>query len=176
MYKKIATICWLLVLLSLIFTSRPCAQHFVRITEEGSIQLAMDYFIKAVQKTDTATVLAWLGTETMVKDTTIDPGPQIRSIFERASRRQTSIAPPPGAQNRRFWDLEITKLSIEVDDDSTEALVKCELTLWAAETDKPRTACRTSETFIFNKTTTGWKLAGFDNLLDFLGKEVSQRE
>lgn len=176
MYKKIVIVCWLLALLPLLLTSPTPAQHFVRLTEEGHIQLALDYFIKAVQKTDTATVLAWLGTETVVKGTTVDPGPQFRSIFERAGQRQTRMARPPGAENRTFWDLEITHLDIKFAQDSTQAFVNCKLRLWAAKTEEPKTVKETPETFKFNKTTKGWKLAGFDNLLDFLGGEVNLHE
>jgi hypothetical protein len=176
MYKKM-TLGWLLlVLVALLFLAPLQAQHLVRLTERNHVQLALDYFTKAVQKTDTATVLAWLGTEAMVKGQTIDPGPQIRLIFDRVSQRRARIASPPGAENWKFWDLEITPKDISFTADSTEAVVHCKLRLWAAETVESGTVREASETFKFKRTGTGWRIAGFDNLLDFLEREVSLHE
>jgi hypothetical protein len=176
MYKKIMIICWLFALMPMLLTPDIQGQYLVSLPDAGYIELALDYFIKAIQETDTAKVTALLGTETVVKGTTIDPGPQIRSIFEQAEDRQTSIAPPQGAQNFRFWDLEITDLQVKFDEDSTQALVDCKLRLWASEVNSLREVKQTSETFTYKKIGKGWHLVGFDNLLDFLWEEVRRYE
>lgn len=175
MLKRILKLSWLLALV-LIFLGVNTKAQFPILTDEGEIGLILDCFKKAIQKTDTLQVFEILGTQISIEGKTVDPRAQVSSIFEKAGNRKTLISPPAGFENRKFWDLGIEILNIKFVEDSTEAVVNCQLKLWAAKTDTPRTIKTTSEVFRFKKVGKGWQLVGFDNLLDFLGKEVALKE
>lgn len=176
MSKKILklSLSWLLALV-LIFLGVYSQAQILSLTDENVIGLTLDRLKKAMQKTDTLQVFAILGTQISVKGEMVDPRAQVRSIFEEAGNRKTVISPIPGAENRRFWDLEITDLGISFAKDSTEAVVTCKLKLWGAKIDVPRRVKQTPESFKFQKNGKGWRLVGFDNLLDFLRKEVEAK-
>ena len=118
--------------------------QILSLTDENVIGLTLDCLKKAIQKTDTLRVFEILGAQISLKGETTDPRCLVRSIFEQASNRKTVISPPLGAQKRKFWDLdfEVTDLRIDVEEGSAQ--VKCQLKLWAAKTDTPRTIKPTS--------------------------------
>ena len=176
MLKRILKACWLLALVLTLLVVNTRAQFFISLSEQNRIQLILDHLKKATQKTDSLQIFLILGNQISVKGEITDPRPQVRLIFDQAESRKTVISPPPKAENRKFWDLEITNLVINFTEDSTEAVGNCKLKLWAAKTDIPRTVKQISESFKFKKVGKGWKLVGFDNLLDFLGREVSSSE
>lgn len=175
MLRRVLTLTSFLSLV-LIFLGVNTQAQILSLTDENVIGLTLDCLKKAIQKTDTLRVFEILGPQISVKGEIIDPRPQVHSIFGQAGNRKTVISQPPGTENRKFWDLEITYLEIKFMNDSTEAVVKAKLKLWAAKTDVPRTVKMTLETFKFKKVGKGWHLVGFDNLLDFLAKEVNASE
>lgn len=166
----------LFLALALIFLGVNAQAQILSLTDENVIGLTLDHLKKAIQKTDTLRAFEILGTQISIKGKATDPRSQVRSIFEQAESRKTVISPPPKAENRKFWDLdfEITDFKINIEEGSAQ--VKCQLKLWAAKTDTPRTIKKRSEVFRFKKVDKGWRLVGFDNLLDFLRREVSPNE
>jgi|GEM_PF-1260690 len=166
---------WFLVLLVVLLASFAEAQ-IICLSEENRIQLCLDHLKKAIQKTDTLQVDLMLGSQIQIRDKTVDPRPQIRSVFARAGKRKTEIARPANAGDRDFWDFDITILGIVFAQDSTEAVATCQLKLWAARTGVPGKVRQVSDSFRFQRVGGGWKLVAFDNLLDFLGEEVNLRE
>jgi hypothetical protein len=174
MLKEIVKLTLFLTLVLILLCINTKAQ-LLFLTDENQIQLTLDRLKKAIQKTDTLQVFEMLGTQISVKGEITDPRFQVRLIFEKAGNRKKVISPPPGAVNRKFWDLEITDLSIRFTEDSTEATADCNLKLWATKTDTSRTIKTTPEVFKFKKAGEGWQLVGFDNLLDFLAGEVSSQ-
>lgn len=174
MLKRYIKLSWLAIALALFFFNNTKAQ-FPITTNESEIGLILDCFEKAIQKTDTSGIYSMLGPQISVKGKTTDPRFQIRSILERAGQRKTIMSPSGVVEEiGNFWDLEIKVLEIKFANDSTEAVANCQLKLWAAVTDTPRTIKTTSESFKFKKIDNkGWQLVGFDNLFDFLEKEVN---
>lgn len=166
---------WLIALF-VVFLCVNAQAQILSLTDENTIGLTLDRLKKAMQKTDTLQVFEILGTQISIKGEMVDPRTQIRSIFEQAGNRKTTMSAPPRAENRKFWDLEFADLNIKFAKDATEAVVPCKLKLWAAKTEIPRTVKTTSEIFRFKKVGKGWQLVGFENLLDFLAKEVNASE
>ena len=175
MLKRVLKISWVLALILILLGVNTQAQ-ILSLTDENVIGLTLDCLKKAIQKTDTLRVFEILGTQISIKGEITDPRSQVRSIFEQAGNRKTVISPPPGIESRKFWDFDlgVTDLTINTKEGSAQA--KCQLKLWAAQTDTPRTIKKTSEVFRFEKIGKGWRLVGFDNLLDFLEREVSPNE
>jgi hypothetical protein len=73
----------------------PRAQHFVRLTEEGKIQLTVDQLRKAIQSTDTLRILPMLGKQVTIKGRTVNPRTQILSICARARNDTTGLRTAP---------------------------------------------------------------------------------
>jgi len=127
-----------------------------------------------------------------------------QDIFNSSSKRKLPLRKPKFKQINplnfsNFWDFDILNLKIKVMKDS--AIVDCELVLWGAESEpgSKDTGRKTKEIFYFksparkqsslsvqeeggtfnnrgkNPTRT-WLLVGFENLLDFLRREIIAKD
>jgi hypothetical protein len=208
----------LLIFICILFTSS-FAQHFLLMTDEQWIELALDMVRKGIQQQDTTKVFMVFASEVSVKGKSTEVKgnltTNVQAIFDNSSKRKIQIEKPsfPREDNplhsSNFWDFDILEPKIKIVGDS--AIVDCELVLWGAPPEKgsDRAGRRIKERFVFKvppkieqpppsgdggrwpiglsgkhtlaRPTSGknqvssirsWRLAGFENLLDFLNGEI----
>lgn len=195
MIKKLFAIALLLGCLSA-FAETASAQDFLKMDDEGFIQLLLDQIRKGVQQEDTAKLFAPFAPEVLVKEGQIADRTELavkcQNVFENSSTRATTLERPAFTrtdnplQTSNFWDFDILDPHISINGDT--ALVDCGLVLWGASVE------RTSEEFVFvspkrtvpvitsdryslwpsahdprsDKVPRNWQLVGFNNLLKFL--------
>jgi hypothetical protein len=148
----------LLLLLLLLFSFSP-AQHFVVMTDEQWVELALDMIRKGVQQQDTTKILTVMAQEVSVNgkasQSRSDIAGTIQGIFDQAHQRKVDLQRPsfPRSDNplhlSNFWDFDILDPKITIEGDS--AVVECELVLWGSSTDQGtgQRGKRTEERFLF---------------------------
>ena len=152
--------CMVFILISVcIFFNFSFAQHFIRMTDEQRIQLALDMVRKGIQQQDTTKVFMVVAPEVSIKGKPLEPKAnlcrKLQTIFANSHKRSNQLEKPsfPRADNplhlSNFWDFDILDPKIKIEGDS--AIVDCELVLWGAPPDKAndRTGKRTRERLIF---------------------------
>jgi hypothetical protein len=130
----------LFLLLSLFISSTSLAQHFVSMTDEQSIELALDMIRKGIQQQDTTKIMKVVSNEVLLKDGTIqlksNLSRKFQNVFDNSHKRKIQLQKPafPRADNplhlSNFWDFDILDPNITIEGDS--AVVECELVLWGA--------------------------------------------
>jgi hypothetical protein len=150
--------------------------QLISLTSDQKIMLELDRLKRSIQEMDTMQVFSIIGETISVKEMSVDARVQMRSIFEKADSRGTEIYAPPNARSKKLWDFEITCLEVQFIQDSTEAVLDCKLKFWAKKAVIPPNTTEVNEHFYFKRSGDGWKLVGFDNLLDFLWEEVNSIE
>lgn len=174
------------------------AQEFLKIDDQGFIQLLLDQIRKGVQQEDTAKLFAPFAQQVYDKEgLTVDRAElaaRCQSVFENSSSRATTLERPTFTrtdnplQTSNFWDFDILDPHISINGDT--ALVDCGLVLWGA------VGGRTTSKFVFvspkrtvpvitsdryslwpsahdprsDKVPRSWQLVRLDNLLEFLEK------
>lgn len=138
------------------------AQHFVKMSDQRWIELALDMVRKGVQQEDTTKVFMAFAPEISVKGKNIeqkaDLTKRLQAVFDNSTDRKLAAGGPekpffPREDNplrfSDFWDFDILNPGITIKGDS--AFVDCELVLWGAPRDKasPNAGARTSERFVF---------------------------
>lgn len=197
------------------------AQHFILMTDEQWIELALDMIRKGIQQQDTTKVFMVFASEVSVKGKSTgvkgNLTKNVQAIFDNSSKRKMQIEKPsfPREDNplqaSNFWDFDILDPKIKIVGDPAgggkgdSAIVDCELVLWGAPPVKGTNQAgrRTKERFILKvppeieqpppsgdfhrwptrpsgknewRTIRSWQLVGFENLFDFLNREVEQTE
>jgi hypothetical protein len=149
----------LFLLLSPIISGTSLAQHFVSMTDEQSIELALDMIRKGIQQQDTTKIMKVVANEVLLKDGTIelksDLSRKFQNVFDNSHKRKIQLQKPafPRADNplhlSNFWDFDILNPKITIEGDS--AVVECELVLWGAASaqDSYQKGKRTKERFVF---------------------------
>jgi hypothetical protein len=144
---------------NLMLFSSPLAQHFLIMTDEQWVELAVDMIRKGVQQQDTTKILRALAPEISAKgqvsQSKADIVRTLQGIFDQSHKRKVELQKPefPRADNplhhSNFWDFDILDPKITIDGDS--AVVECELVLWGSRSDEPagRRGARTYERFVF---------------------------
>jgi hypothetical protein len=127
-----------------IFFNLSFAQHFIRLTDEQWIELALDMVRKGIQQQDTTKVFMVFTSQVKVKGKSTEVKGNLTStlqaIFDNSSKRELLIEKPsfPREDNplrfSNFWDFDILDPVIKIDGDS--AIVDCELVLWGASPNK----------------------------------------
>jgi hypothetical protein len=143
------------------------AQHFIKMTDEQRIQLALDMIRKGIQQQDTTKVFMVFGPQVWVKGKSTEVKENLtktlQGIFDNSSKRKTQIEKPPfpRADNplhfSNFWDFDILDPEIKIVEDPAgggkgdSAIVDCELVLWGAQALKgsDQAGTRVRERFIF---------------------------
>jgi hypothetical protein len=143
------------------------AQHFIKMTDEQRIQLALDMIRKGIQQQDTTKVFMVFGPQVWVKGKSTEVKGNLtktlQGIFDNSSKRKTQIEKPPfpRADNplhfSNFWDFDILDPEIKIVGDPAgggkgdSAIVDCELVLWGAQALKgsDQAGTRVRERFIF---------------------------
>jgi len=138
------------------------AQHFVKMSDEQRIELALDMIRKGVQAEDTAKVFMAFAPEISVKgkdtEQKTDLTKRLQAVFDNSADRKLAAGGPekpffPREDNplrfSNFWDFDILNPGITIKGDS--AFVDCELVLWGAPRNKasPHTGARAKERFVF---------------------------
>jgi hypothetical protein len=135
------------------------AQHFIQMTDEQWIQLALDMVRKGIQQQDTTKVFMVVAPEVSVRgegiETQASLSRKLQIIFNSSYKRDNQLKKPyfPRADNplhlSGFWDFDILDPKIKIVEDS--AIVDCELVLWGAPPDKRNdlTGKRAKERLIF---------------------------
>jgi len=129
------------LLLTVCFLSQfSSAQHFIRMSDRQSIELALDMIRKGVQQQDTTKVLMVFAEQVLVGGVrTEDKGDvitRLQAVFDNSSRRGLPLQRPsfPRTDNplhaSNMWDFDILNSCITIEGDS--AFVECELVLWQA--------------------------------------------
>jgi hypothetical protein len=142
----------LIILFVCILFNYSFAQHFIKMTDEQKIQLALDMVRKGIQQQDTTKVFMVFGPQAWVKGKSTEVKGNLtktlQGIFDNSSKRKTQIEKPsfPRADNplhfSNFWDFDILDPEIKIVGDSAEgwkgdsAIVDCELVLWGAAAQK----------------------------------------
>jgi|GEM_PF-991805 len=151
------------------------AQHFVKMTDQQWVELALDMIRKGIQQQDTTKVFMVVAPEVMVKGKGIESkailSRKLQTIFNNSYKRNNQLEKPsfPREDNplhlSNFWDFDILDPQIKIVGDPAEggngdsAVVDCELVLWGASAAKgsDRTvgdparggSRRTKERFVF---------------------------
>lgn len=153
----------LFLLLSLVISGTSLAQHFVSMTDEQSIELALDMIRKGIQQQDTTKIMKVVANEVSIKDGTIqlksNLSRKFQNVFDNSHKRKIQLQKPtfPRADNplhlSNFWDFDILDHKITIEGDS--AVVECELVLWGAipEEDSKKNGKRITERFVFKTKT-----------------------
>ena len=156
---QLARLSLLFFLALFVLSGSSLAQHFVRMTDEQRIELALDMIRKGIQQQDTAKVLMVLAPEVSIKGAVMksraDFSRELQTIFGSSHNREIALQKPafPRADNplhlSNFWDFDILDPKITIDGDS--AVVQCQLVLWgSAPDDRSRQrARRTDEKLVF---------------------------
>lgn len=150
---------FLLLIVFIIFFNTSSAQHFVKMTDQQWIELALDMIRKGIQQQDVTKILKVVAPEVSDKSKSVQSKTCLRdklqSVFDNSHKRAHELEKPafPRMDNplhhSNFWDFDILDPEITIEGDS--ALVECELVLWSApptegSTQKGR---RANETFVF---------------------------
>lgn len=130
----------LLFLLFFVFLNSPSAQHFVSMTDQQWVELALDMIRKGIQQQDTTKILRVVSPDVSVKSEGAQPGERLslrlQSVFNDSRQRVNRLQRPafPRGDNplhlSNLWDFDILDPKIEIEGDS--AVVECELVLWGA--------------------------------------------
>ncbi len=135
------------------------AQHFIRLTDEQRIELALDMVRKGIQQQDTTKVFMVFAPQVSVKGrSTLVKGnltKNVQAIFDNSFKRKIQLEKPSFSREdnplhlSNFWDFDILDPHIKIEGDS--AVVECELVLWGASPAKgsERTGRRTKERLVF---------------------------
>jgi len=147
------------ILITVQFSS---AQHFVKMSDQQRIELALDMIRKGVQQEDTTKVFMVFAPQVLVKGKNTeqkrDLTKRLQAVFDNSSERKSAVGGLerpffPREDNplrfSNFWDFDILDPGITIKGDS--AFVDCELVLWGAPRNKasPSAGARTSERFVF---------------------------
>ncbi len=113
------------------------AQHFLRLSDEQKIELALDLIRKGIQQEDTTKIAMVLAPEVHIskkgvwqKNTLTS---RLQTIFDNSARRKIQIERLPFAREdnplrfSHFWDFDILNPRITIKGDS--AFVECEFSL-----------------------------------------------
>jgi hypothetical protein len=212
--------CAVLVLIfSCVLLNVSSAQHFMQLTDEQWIELALDMVRKGIQQQDTTKLFMVFAPQVSMKGKSTQPkenlAVEVQAVFDNSSKRTIQIEKPsfPREDNplhlSNFWDFDILDPQIKIVGDPVgggngdSAIVDCELALWGAPSQKESNQAgrRIRERLVFKvppevqqplppgeyhqwsasgkKQVTrirSWELAGFENLLDFLNREIEQTE
>ncbi len=134
------------------------SQHFVKMSDQQWIELALDMIRKGVQQQDSLKISMVSAPSVFVKQQSIKVNgvltKKFQDIFNNSSKRKLSLHKPLFNQpnpltSSNFWDFDIVNLETKIIGDS--AIVDCELVLWGA-TPLPgskETGRRAQEKFIF---------------------------
>lgn len=135
------------------------AQHFVKMTDQQWVELALDMIRKGIQQQDTTKVFMVVAPEVSIKgemnESRANLNRKLQTVFDNAYKRKTHLEKPafPRGDNplhlSNFWDFDILDIEIKIEGDS--AVVECELVLWGAPPGKGSTQAgkRTKERFVF---------------------------
>jgi len=125
--------------LFVLFNSSP-AQHFIQMTDQQWVELALDVIRKGVQQQDTTKVFMVCAPEVLIKGERFESkaslSRKLQSIFDNSAKRKSQFEKPafPRVDNplhhSNFWDFDILDAQIQIEGDSAE--VECELVLWGA--------------------------------------------
>jgi hypothetical protein len=149
----------LFIVAFVVFCSPSLAQHFVKMTAEQRIELALDMIRKGIQQQDTTKILMVLAPEISTKGAVMksraDFSRELQTIFGSSHNRQIALQKPafPRTDNplhlSNFWDFDILDPKITIEGDS--AVVECELVLWGALPGKGsrERGSRVKERFVF---------------------------
>ena len=123
-----------------VLLNSPSAQHFVSMTDEQWVELALDMIRKGIQQQDTTKILRVVSPEAFVESEGAQPTERLslrlQSIFDNSHQRTNRLQKPafPRGDNplhlSNLWDFDILHQKIDIDGDS--AVVECELVLWGA--------------------------------------------
>jgi hypothetical protein len=155
-----------LMLLCVLFNSSS-AQHFLQLTDEQWIELALDMVRKGIQQQDTTKLFMVFASQVSMKGKSTQPkenlAVDVQAMFDNSSRRKIQIEKPsfPRDDNplhsSNFWDFDILDPQIKIVGDPAgggkgdSAIVDCELVLWGAPPVKGpgRGGRRIKETLVF---------------------------
>ena len=184
MIPKLRRCAVLILIFSCVLLNISSAQHFIQLTEEQWIELALDMMRKGIQQQDTTKVFMVFApqVERKGKGTEVhgNLSNTLQAIFDNSSKRTLSIEKPsfPREDNplhfSNFWDFDILDPQIKIQGDS--AIVDCELVLWGASPVKGTNQAvgdpvrggsrRTKERFIFKCPPKIKKVPTSDDRLD----------
>ncbi len=138
----------LLIFALLVLFNSSVAQHFVKMTDQQWVELALDMIRKGVQQQDTTKVFMVVAPEVSVKGEKVESkaslSRKLQTIFDNSYKRKTKLEKPdfPREDNplhlSNFWDFDILDPKIKIVGDPAEggngdsAVVDCELVLWGA--------------------------------------------
>jgi hypothetical protein len=149
----------LIALFVCIFFNLSFAQHFIQMTDEQRMELALDMIRKGIQQQDTTKVFMVFAPQISIKGKSTEVKGNLtmtlQGIFDNSSKRKIQIEKPafPRQDNplhsSNFWDFDILDPKIKIVEDS--AIVDCELVLWgsAPANGSEQRGKRTKERFIF---------------------------
>lgn len=157
MRARVAALAFVFTILSTVQFSS--AQHFVKMSDEQRIELALDMVRKGVQQEDTTKVFMVFAPQVLVKGKNTeqkgDLTERLQAVFDNSSERQLLLERPSFSREdnplrfSNFWDFDILDPRITIKGDS--AIVDCELVLWGAPSDgtSQGSGGRVSERFVF---------------------------
>ncbi len=138
MRTRVVVVAFVFTILSSIQFSS--AQHFVKMSDEQRIELALDMVRKGVQQEDTTKVFMVFAPQVLVKGKKIEQKEaltkRLQAVFDNSSERKSAVGGPerplfPREDNplrfSNFWDFDILDPGITIKGDS--AIVDCELVL-----------------------------------------------
>lgn len=144
--------------LFVLFNSSP-AQHFIQMTDQQWVELALDMIRKGVQQQDTTKIFMVCAPEVSIKGERFESkaslSRKLQSIFDDSSKRKSQLEKPAFSRDdnplylSNFWDFDILDAQIQIEGDS--AMVDCELVLWGAPSTQgsDQRGRRTKESFVF---------------------------
>ena len=144
--------------LFVLFNSSP-AQHFIQMTDQQWVELALDMIRKGVQQQDTTKVFMVCAPEVSIKgersESKASLSRKLESIFDNSAKRKSQLEKPAFSRGdnplylSNFWDFDILDPEIKIEGDS--AMVECELVLWGAPSTQgsDQRGRRTKESFVF---------------------------
>lgn len=140
LYKNRQRVFLFLILIIYFSPQLTSAQHFVRMSDQQRIELALDMVRKGIQQQDTLKISMVSATSLFVKQKNLQVNgvltKELQNVFNNSSKRKLSLRKPSFKQinplsSSNFWDFDIVNLKIKIVGDS--AIVACELVLWGAE-------------------------------------------
>ncbi|MDH4222402.1 MAG: hypothetical protein OEV55_02565 [candidate division Zixibacteria bacterium] len=139
-YKKRISVFLFSFLLIFLCSKLIIAQHFVMMSDQQRIELALDMVRKGIQQQDTLKISMVSAPSLFVKQKRFQVNgvltKELQNVFNNSSKRKLSLQKPSFKQinplsSSNFWDFDIVNLKIKIAGDS--AVVDCELVLWGAE-------------------------------------------